>query len=345
MVSSHGKNVAALVKEDKDLSKLPGIGKSMMEKIKEIVHNDTLSQLRELEGRVPPDLSKLMNLSGLGPKKVQALYREVGVETLDDLRQAATKKKIRELEGFDKKTEEKILREAEKADHQEKRFKLAAVEEQVSSLEDYLKKVKGVKSITVAGSYRRKKETVGDLDILATCKKGSRVMARFAEYEDVVEVIARGKTRSSVVLRSGLQVDLRVAPQVSYGAALHYCTGSKEHNIAVRKLGQQRNLKINDYGVFKGKKRVAGKTEKELYAKVDMAYIEPELRENRGELEASTTKKLPCLISLENMRGDLHAHTKETDGRHSLEEMAEAARDRGLRIADLKKACGMEHGA
>jgi DNA polymerase (family 10) len=281
-VSSHGKNIAALVEEDKDVSKLPGIGKSMVEKIKEIANTGTLSQLKELEDRVPAELSGLMSLAGLGPKKVQALHEKLGVETLSDLREAAEKKKIRELEGFGKKTEEKILQEAEKADHQEKRFKLVTVEERVTSLVEYLKKLEGVKKVTVAGSYRRRKETVGDLDILATCKRGSKVMDRFVEYEDVAEVISKGKTRSSVVLRSGLQVDLRVVPQVSYGAALHYFTGSKEHNIAVRKLGQQRNLKINEYGVFKGKKRIAGKTEKEVYGKVDLAYMEPELRDNRG---------------------------------------------------------------
>jgi DNA polymerase (family 10) len=328
-VSSHGKNIASLVEEDKDVSTLPGIGKSMVEKIKEIANTGTLSQLKELEGRVPAELSGLMSLAGLGPKKVQALHEKLGVETLSDLRQAAEKKKIRELEGFGKKTEEKILQEAEKADHQEKRFKLVTVEERVTSLVDYLKKVEGVKKVTVAGSYRRRKETVGDLDILATCKRGSKVMDRFVEYEDVAEVISKGKTRSSVVLRSGLQVDLRVVPQVSYGAALHYFTGSKEHNIAVRKLGQQRNLKINEYGVFKGKKRIAGKTEKEVYGEVNLTYIEPELRENRGEIETAKRKKLPSLVSLEDIRGDLHAHTKETDGHHALEEMAEAARERG----------------
>jgi DNA polymerase (family 10) len=346
-VASHGKNVADLVKEDKDISKLPGIGKSMVEKIKEIADTGTLSQLKELEERVPPELSGLMNVSGLGPKKVQALYRELGVETLDDLRQAAEKKKIRELEGFGKKTEEKILREAKKADHQEKRFKLITVEEQVNSLENYLKKVKKVKKAIVAGSYRRRKETVGDLDILATCKRGSKAMDRFVAYEDVDQVISKGKTRSSVVLRSGLQVDLRVVPQVSYGAALHYFTGSKEHNIAVRKLGQQKNLKINEYGVFKGKKRIAGKTEKEVYEKVNLTYIEPELRENRGEIEAAKKKKLPALVSLEDIRGDLHAHTKETDGHHTLEEMAEAARNRGyeyLAISDHSQKVTMAKG-
>ena len=328
-VASHGKNMAELVKEDRDLSKLPGVGKSMVEKIKEIAHTGTLSQLKELESRVPPELSALMNLSGLGPKKVRTLHLELGVETLEDLRKAAENKEIRALSGFGKKTEEKILREAEKEDHKEKRFKLVAVEEQAASLEAYLKNVKGVKDIIIAGSYRRKRETVGDLDILATCTRGCKIMDHFVEYEDVNHVIAKGKTRSSVLLRSGLQVDLRVVPQDSYGAALHYFTGSKEHNIVVRKLGQQRNLKVNEYGVFKGKKRIAGRTEKEVYSAIDLDYIEPELRENRGEIKEAKKKKLPALVSLEDIRGDLHTHTTETDGLHTLEEMAQAAEDRG----------------
>jgi DNA polymerase (family 10) len=181
----------------------------------------------------------------------------------------------------------------------------------------------------IAGSYRRRKETVGDLDILATCKKGSKVMDSFVEYEDVEKVLSKGKTRSSVVLRSGIQVDLRVVPQVSYGAALHYFTGSKEHNIAVRKMGVKKNLKINEYGVFRGEKRIAGKTEKEVYKQVALAYIEPELRENRGEIEAAKKGQLPPLIKLKDIRGDLHTHTKSTDGRYKLEDMAKAAEKRG----------------
>ncbi len=346
-VAGHGENVADLVKKEKDVSKLPGIGKSMVEKIREIADSGTLSQLAELEGRVPPELSGLMKLAGLGPKKVQALHAELGIETLEDLREVAEKEKIRELEGFGRKTEEKILRELKKEIHVEKRFKLASVEGRVTSLVDFLESVEGVKKIAVAGSYRRKKETVGDVDILATCRKGSSVMDRFVEYEDVVQVISRGETRSSVVLRSGLQVDLRVVPQVSYGAALHYFTGSKEHNIAVRKRGQKRNLKINEYGVFRGEKRVAGKTEEEVYDRVDLPYIAPELRENRGEIEASEEGRLPSLVRLEDIRGDLHAHTDETDGHHSLEDMARAAAERGyeyLGITNHSKKVTMAKG-
>jgi DNA polymerase (family 10) len=177
----------------------------------------------------------------------------------------------------------------------------------------------------VAGSYRREKETVADLDILATCQKGCEVMDHFVAYEDVRKVISKGETRSTVVLRSGLQVDLRMVPEASFGSALHYFTGSKPHNIAVRTLGVKKGLKINEYGIFKGTRRIGGKTEEEVYRQVDLPYIEPELRENRGEIEAAQNGELPKLITLKDLRGDLHVHTRETDGRHSLEEMVEAS--------------------
>jgi DNA polymerase (family X) len=224
---------------------------------------------------------------------------------------------------------------------------LMEAEQRAQPLVEYLKEGKGIKKVTVAGSYRRRKETVGDLDILVTCRKGSKVMDRFVDYEDVQKVVSKGTTRATIVLRSGLHVDLRVVPQVSYGAALHYFTWSKAHNIAVRKLGVKKNLKINEYGVFKGDERIAGKTEKEVYDQVDLPYIEPELRENRGELEAAGKGRLPRLIGLDDLRGDLHAHTTETDGHATLEEMANAAKEYGhdyLAITNHSKKVTMAHG-
>jgi DNA polymerase (family 10) len=207
--------------------------------------------------------------------------------------------------------------------------------------------VKGVSEVIVAGSFRRKKETVADLDILATCKKGSSVMDAFVEYGNVDKVVAKGETRSTIILRSGIQMDLRVVPGASYGAALHYFTGSKAHNIAVRTLGVKKGLKINEYGVFKGEKRVGGKKEEEVFDHVGLPFIEPELREGQGEIEAAQQGKLPKLITLKDIRGDLHVHTKETDGRHTLEQMVEAARDRGYQyvaITDHSKRLSMTHG-
>ncbi len=341
------RNISDMIKENKDLTDLAGIGKDLAAKIKEIVETGSLSQLEEIEAKTPSELNQLIKISGLGPKRVKALHRNLDINNLQELREAAEKGKIHELEGFGRKTEQTILEELERMDGETQRIKLPEAEQRAGPLLAYLKKVNGLREIIVAGSFRRRKETVGDLDILVTCEKGSQVMDRFADYEDVRKVISKGKTRSSVVLRSGLQVDLRVLPQVSYGAALHYFTGSKSHNIAVRKLAVKKGLKINEYGVFKKDKRIAGKTEKEVYDTVKLAFIEPELRENRGEVEAARQDRLPDLIKVEDLRGDLHAHTKETDGHNSLEEMAKAAKDRGyeyIAITDHSQKVAMAKG-
>ena len=346
-ITGFPKSLKDMVEEGEDLSELPGIGKDLAGKIKEIVETGELSQLKKLGSKIPVELSNLMKVAGLGPKRVKALYENLGITGLKDLKKAAEEEKIRKLEGFGKKTEQSILEELDQVEEKEERIKLPAAEERADSLVEYLKSLKGVKEIVVAGSFRRRKETVGDLDILATCRKGSKMMDHFANYDDVKKVISQGKTRSTVVLRSGLYVDLRVVPQISYGAALHYFTGSKAHNIAIRKLGVKKGLKINEYGVFKGKKRIAGKSEKEVFEQVGLPYIEPELRENRGEIEAAKKDRLPELITLDHIRGDLHSHTKASDGHHSLKEMAEAAKDRGyeyLAITEHSKKVRIAHG-
>lgn len=278
------------------------------------------------------------------------LYHELGVTSVEELKAAAKQDRIQTLEGFGEKTQEKILKELEKfqPDQGEHRIKLVEAEERAAPLVEFLKEAKGVKEIVIAGSFRRRKETVGDLDILATCKKNSDLMERLVTYDDVAEVVSKGKTRSTVILRSGLQVDVRVVPEVSYGAALHYFTGSKAHNIAVRKLAVAKGLKINEYGVFdKQDKRVAGKTEAEVYKQVDLAYIEPELREGTGETEAAKKGELPTLVEKGDILGDLHVHTQETDGHHDLNELARAGKDRGykyLAITDHSKRVTMVHG-
>jgi len=346
-ISSLPRSVSDMIESEENLTELPGIGEDLAGKIKEVVQTGSLAQLEALESSTPSELSRLMKVAGLGPKRVKAIYENLGVVDLKSLKEAAEKGKVRELEGFGKKTEQTILEELEDVEDREERIKLMEAEQRASPLVAYLRKTKGIKEITVAGSYRRRKETVGDLDILVTCKKGSNVMDRFAEYEDVKKVVSKGTTRSTIVLRSGLHVDLRVLRQVSYGAALHYFTGSKAHNIAVRKLGVKKKLKINEYGVFKGKKRTAGKTEKQVFEAVNLPYIEPELRENRGEVEAAQKGSLPQLVGLDDIRGDLHAHTKETDGHASLEEMADAAKAHGydyLAITDHSKKVTMARG-
>jgi DNA polymerase (family 10) len=332
-VNASSKNVSDMVAKKGDLSALQGIGKDLAQKITEIVQSGKLPLLDELEKEVPIELSAMMKIQGLGPKRIKKISQEMNIQSVDELREAAKQGKIRDLLGFGEKTERAIIEEIDRMEQQKKegkeRLKLAVAEQIAGPLLEYLIGIKSIKDIAIAGSYRRRRETVGDLDILVTCKKYSDIMDRFVGYEDVEKVIARGKTKSSVILRQGLQVDLRVVPQVSYGAALLYFTGSKEHNIAVRKIAQKKGLKINEYGVFEEDKRIAGKTEKQVYEHVELPYIQPELRENRGETEAARKGNLPDLITLDSIKGDLHVHTKETDGHHSLEEMAHAAQKKG----------------
>ncbi len=341
------RSVTAMLAEGEDLSQLPGIGKDLAHKIEEVTETGHLPLLDEIEKRLPPELATLLGVPGLGPKKVRALHDALGIDDLDRLAKAAKAGKVRRLPGFSAGMETKILHALETRGAEETRRRRNEAEEVAVPLVAYLQETKGVKQVVVAGSYRRKKETVGDLDILATCTKTSPVIERFVDYEDVAEVVSRGTTRSSVILRTGLQVDLRVVPAASYGAALHYFTGSKAHNIAVRKMGVAKGLKINEYGVFKGKRRIAGRTEKEVFAEVGLPYIEPELREGAGEIEAAQRKRLPKLVTVEAVRGDLHTHSNATDGRGSIEEMARAARQRGyayLAITDHSKRVTIARG-
>ncbi len=321
--------VADLIAEGKDLTEISGIGDDLAAKAEEIVDTGGLKQLEQLHKRLPADLSELLRIPGLGPKKVKILYEELDIKNLESLKKAAVSKAIRKLDGFGAKSEANILREIQNRSWGRPRTPWAEAAQTARDLRNYLAAESGVKQIDLAGSFRRKKETVGDLDILVSCKRGTKIMARFVAYEDVQRVLARGKTKSSVLLRSGLQVDLRKLPQVGYGAGLHYFTGAKAHNIAVRKLGRQKGLKINEYGVYEADRRIAGKSEKSVFAAVELPYIPPELRENRGEMQAARAGRLPELIRLADIRGDLHAHTRETDGRNTLEEMAKAARERG----------------
>ena len=275
------------------------------------------------------------------------LHEAFGIKTLNDLERAARQHKIRELKGFTAKTEEKILAEVERSVQRERRFKIATAEDFAQTLCAYLQSNSRVGRVIVAGSYRRRKETVGDLDILVTCTKGQVAVDHFIAYDEIAKVVAKGSTRATVLLKSGIQVDLRAVPPNSYGAALHYFTGSKSHNISIRKLGQARGLKINEYGIFRDGNRVGGRTEEEVYAAVGLPYIEPELREDRGEIQAAFAGKLPKLISLEDIRGDLHVHTKASDGKSSLLEMVEAARARGyeyLAITDHTKHATVAKG-
>ncbi|MBB3060909.1 DNA polymerase/3'-5' exonuclease PolX [Microbulbifer rhizosphaerae] len=353
-VRGYPRGMSDLLEDGEDLSELPDIGKDLAEKIHVMVETGKLPLLEEVESRTPPALSELMKIEGLGAIRVKTLYKKLKVKSLDDLKTAAQDGKIREVSGFGEKSEEKIRKHIERYAGGQERTKLMDAEDIAKPLVEYLKKAEGIKDIIIAGSYRRRKETVGDLDILVTAKRGltgkkgeSSIMGHFTDYDEVDEVVSKGKTRSTVYLRSGMQVDLRVVPQVSYGAAQHYFTGSKSHNIAVRTMGVKKGYKINEYGVFKGGKRIAGETEKSVYEKVGLPYIPPELRESRGELDAAKEGKLPKLITLEDIRGNLHTHTKATDGRNTLKEMAQAASELGyeyLGITDHSKRLTVAKG-
>ncbi len=336
-----------MVAGGEELTRLPGIGEDLAAKIQEIVTTRGSAFLRKQRKHTPAALIELLKLPGLGPKKVKALYHELDIRTVEQLARAARDGRIRKLHGFGEKTEAKILQAIEAQTGLSKRFKLAVAAQYAEPLVAYLKSVPGVKQVVVAGSYRRYQETVGDLDILVTASRGSPVMEHFTRYEEVAEVLAQGPTRATVMLRAKLQVDIRVVAEQSYGAALHYFTGSKSHNITVRKLGQGMGLKINEYGVFRGKKRIAGETEESVYAAVGLPYIEPELRENRGEIDAARAHRLPRLVELAHLRGDLHVHTKATDGHNSLREMALAAQAYGfdyLAITEHSRRLTVAHG-
>jgi DNA polymerase (family 10) len=326
-----GSDLKDMVAAGEDLTELPGIGKELAAKIREMLETGTVKALVKLQQRIPQSVTEILKLPNLGPKRVRILYHDLKIENLQQLAKAAGQGRIRTLEGFGEKIEKAILEAVEARTQKEKRFMIAEAGRSVHSRIDYLKNVPGAKEVVAAGSYRRARETVGDLDILVTARKTSPLMDRFVEYDEVAEVLAKGKTRSSVVLRCGLQVDVRLVAQSSFGAALQYFTGSKDHNIAIRRLGQQRGLKINEYGVFRFEKRVAGRTEESVYRALDLPLIPPELRENRGEIEAARDKCLPDLVEVKDIKGDLHMHTQMTDGRNSLKEMALAARQRGFK--------------
>ena len=342
-------SVVGMVRSGQDLQKIPGIGEGISKKIIEIVETGKLKFLEEQKARVPAGLPELLRIEGLGPKKVKLFHDKLGIDSLDKLEEAAKAGKLRELEGMGAKSEEKILKGIATLRRGLGRFKLSVGLSYAEALVDYLKKVKGVKRLEPSGSLRRRCETVGDLDILAICAKDSPLMDRFTTYDDVEEVIAKGETKSSVRLRCGLQVDVRVLDVGSFGSGLQYFTGSKAHNIALRSRANDRGLKLSEYGVFEIQTdtKVAGKSEEEVYKVLDLPLIPPELREDRGEIEAAEKGELPKLIEHSDIRGDLQMHTKESDGKDTIEEMVEAAKNLGyeyIAITEHSKAVRIANG-
>ncbi len=339
--------LSEMVAAGEDLTALPGIGKDLAAKIAEIVHTGHARALDRLHKAIPASLEEMLKLPGLGPKRVKALYQRLHIRTLKQLESAARRGKLRRLPGFGVRTEQRILTAIKARRSSEKRFLYHTARQYAEPLVAYLAATAGVKQVVIAGSYRRGRETVGDLDILVTASGKSPVMQRFVDYEAVQDVVSRGRTRATVFLRNGLQVDLRVVAPKSFGAALYYFTGSKAHNIHVRRLAQQRGLKINEYGVFRGDKSVSGATETSVFRAVGLPFIPPELREDRGEIEAAFDGHLPRLVERRDLQGDLHVHTRASDGNASLEDMAQAARQCGLKyiaITDHSRSLTIAHG-
>lgn len=329
------------------LTEYVGIGQDLAEKITTLVSTGDLPLRQELLAKVPESVLAMLRVPGLGPKKAAALYNELKIATLEQLRAACEKQQVRELKGFGAKTEEAILAGLEIAEQGQQRMRWADADEYVQSLVAHLKSAKGLQELQPAGSYRRGRETVGDLDLLCAARTPDAVMDRLAEYPLVERVLARGDTKLSVRLEGGVQVDLRVVPEESFGAAWQYFTGSQAHNIVLRGRAKDRGLKINEYGVFRGEERIAGAKEEEVYAALDLPWIAPELREARQEFAWADAGKLPKLLEEKHLRGDLHMHTDATDGQATLEEMAAAAQARGLEyiaITDHSQRVAMARG-
>lgn len=347
LLQTLAEDAGGMLARGEDLTRLPGIGKDLAAKIREIVETGRCRALEQLRRDLPPTLAELLHLPGIGPKRVHALYHELDIQTPAQLYRAARDGRLRELPGFGEKTELKLLDALEAHLTTTRRFKLATARQYAEPLRDHLATTPGVGEAVIAGSYRRRRDTVGDLDILVTTDDAAAVMARFRDYDELDRVQSMGTTRASVLLRCGLQVDLRVVARGSLGAALHYFTGGKAHNIAMRALARERGLKVNEYGVFQGTRRIAGDTEESVFRALGLAWIPPELRENQGEIQAAAAGTLPNLVTLADLRGDLHAHTTATDGHAGLAAMAAAARAHGLEylaITEHSRRLTMAHG-
>ncbi len=340
------KAAATMLRAGENLSELPGIGADLASKITAIVETGKFDLLEELKHELPGELAEVAGIPGLGPKRVKLLFDKLGVRSCDDLRRAAQHGRLRELRGFGAKLEQTILTALGKR-AETKRFKLPFAEAEAQSLIHWLELGKACSHIVAAGSYRRRKDTVGDLDIVATARQPTAVGDRLVAYENTVKTLAHGPTRTTVTLRSGMQVDLRVVAEESFGAALMYFTGSKAHNIALRNLANDRGWKLNEYGLFAGERRIAGSSEEQIFKKLGLDFIPPELREDRGEVALALEHALPKLVSISDIRGDLHVHSNWTDGLASIEEMAIAAKLRGysyIALTDHSRRVTVAHG-
>ncbi len=329
------------------LEEIPGIGKSLAEKIEEYLKTGKIKYYESLKKKTPVNLGELMRVEGLGPKKVKVLYQKLEIRNLKDLERAAKAHKIASLFGFGETTEKNILEGIDFLKRSKGRFLLGEILPLAKEIYKKLANLKGVVRIDFAGSLRRMKETIGDIDFLVIAKNPKPVMEFFVSLPGVVKVWGKGSTKASVRMKEGFDMDIRVVPQKSYGSALQYFTGSKEHNIVTRKLAIDKGLKLSEYGLFRGKKMIAGKNEEEIYKILGLNWMPSEMRENQGEIEAALHHKLPKILDYGDIKGDLHCHSDWDGGVNSIEEMASSARKMGyqyLGIADHTKFLRIEHG-
>jgi DNA polymerase (family 10) len=343
------KDVEEIYKKEgfEGLRKIPGVGESIAKKIEEYLKTGKIQYYEDYKKKYPINLDELMGIEGLGPKRMKVLYEKLGIKNLKDLEEAARSHKIAPLYGFGEKTEKNILEAIEFAKRSKGRFLLGDILPIVKEVYEKLKSLKEVERIDAVGSIRRMKETIGDVDFLVISKNPAPIMDFFVSLPGVIKVWGKGNTKASVRMKEGFDMDIRVLPKRSYGAALQYFTGSKEHNIALRKIAIQKGLKLSEYGLFKGSEMIAGEKEEEIYQKLGMDWIPPELREDRGEIEAALRGKLPKIIDYKDLKGDLHVHSKWDGGKNSIEEIAEYAIKMGYEyvgIADHTKFLKIEHG-
>jgi len=347
VVENHGESLAALVDEPHALEAIQGIGKSIALAIRELAATGHTQILDELQKKYPDEVVSFTELQGLGPKRVKTLFESLHISTRAALEQAAKDGKLRELPGFGEKVEQNVLKALAKASQWSGRMLLGDAWPIAHAIAERIRKVQGVRQVELAGSFRRRRETIGDLDLLVAGGDAEQVMQAFTSHDSVADVLGRGDTKSSVKLNNGLQVDLRVVPEASFGAALMYFTGSKEHNIELRKLAIEKGWSLNEYGLTKGDKVVAARTEEEVYRALGLAWVPPELREMHGEIDMARDGTLPKLIELSDLRADLHMHTTRTDGRDSIDDMVQGAQARGyeyLAITEHSKAIAMAFG-
>lgn len=347
IVAEHAEAMSSIAGEPGALEAIKGIGKDLAARIRDLVATGRTEVDDELRAKIPDDVVDFTQLQGLGPKRVKTLFEELGIRDRAALEAAAKEGRLRDLKGFGEKVEQNVLKALATASQWAGRMLLAGAWPLAHALAERVAAVKGVEQVELAGSFRRRKETVGDVDVLACGGDPETVMEAFATHESVAEVLGRGDTKCSVRLKTGLQVDLRLVPRESFGAALLYFTGSKEHNIELRRLAIEKGWSLNEYGLTEGERVVASATEADVYAALGLAWIPPELREARGEIALAAKHALPRLLEREDLRADLHMHTTRSDGKHSIDEMVDAAKARGheyVAITEHSKALAMANG-